>query len=76
MTIPSQDPPAPRKKAGLLKVMWIIFSGFIMIGRNRDYDANAPKITPGQIVVGAIIGAALFVGGLITLVSFIVRSSH
>ncbi len=66
------SPPAP-KKASLLRVIWIVISGFFMIGRNRDYGPDAPKITPAQLVIVAVIGGVLFVVGLVTLVSFITR---
>ena len=64
------SPPTPRK-ANLLQVIWIVVSGFFMIGRNRDYGPDAPKVSPAQLVIVAVIGAVLFVVGLITLVSFI-----
>ena len=44
-----------------------------MIGRNRDYGPDAPKISPVHLVIVAVLGAAFFVGGLITFVSFITR---
>ena len=72
MPQPSENPaPAPLKKANLLQVIRIVVSGFFMIGRNRDYGPDAPKVSPAQLVIVAVIGAVLFVVGLITLVSFI-----
>ena len=72
MPQPSENPaPAPLKKANLLQVIWIVVSGFFMIGRNRDHGPDAPKVSPAQLVIVAVIGAVLFVVGLITLVSFI-----
>jgi hypothetical protein len=65
--------PVPPRKANLLQVIWIVVSGFFMIGRNRDYGPDAPKISPAQLVVVAVVGAVLFVVGLITLVSFITK---
>ena len=74
MPQPSENPaPAPLKKANLLQVIWIVVSGFFMIGRSRDYGPDAPKVSPAQLVIVAVIGAVLFVVGLITLVSFITR---
>lgn len=67
-----KSPPAPRK-ANLLQVIWIVVSGFFMIGRNRDYGPDAAKISPAQLVFVAVIGAVLFVVSLVTLVSFITR---
>jgi len=73
----SNPPPEPRspKKASLLQVAWIVVSGFFMIGRNKDYGPDAPKITPAQLVIVAVVGAVLFVVGMVTLVSFIIRSA-
>ena len=69
---PPTSPPTPRK-ANLLQVIWIVVSGFFMVGRDRDYGPDAPKINPAQLIIVAVIGAALLVGGLITFVSFITR---
>ena len=64
MSQPSDKPaPVPSKKANLLQVIWIVVSGFFMIGRNRDYGPGAPKISPAQLVIVAVIGAMLFVVG-------------
>jgi hypothetical protein len=74
MSAPPPDPQSP-KKASLLQVAWIVVSGFFMIGRNKDYGPDAPKITPAQLVVVAVTGAVLFVVGMVALVSFIIRSA-
>ncbi|HEX7810286.1 MAG TPA: DUF2970 domain-containing protein [Burkholderiales bacterium] len=70
---PQTDPPPAPKKANLLRVIWIVVSGFFMIGRNRDYGPDAPRISPAQLVIVAVVGAVVFVVSLITLVSFITR---
>jgi hypothetical protein len=61
------------KKASLLHAVWIVVSGFFMIGRNRDYGPDAPKISPAHLVLVAIIGGVVFVGSIVTLVSFITK---
>jgi hypothetical protein len=66
----SDSRPAP-KKASWLQVAWIVVSGLFMIGRNRDFGPDAPKISPAQLIVVAVIGAALLIGGLILLASSI-----
>ncbi|MEO8158642.1 MAG: DUF2970 domain-containing protein [Betaproteobacteria bacterium] len=63
---------APRK-ATLLQTVRIVVSMLFMVGRNRDYAATAPKIDPLQLAFVAIIGAALVIGGLVTLASFLAR---
>jgi hypothetical protein len=44
-----------------------------MIGRNRDYAADAPTIGPARLILVAIIGAALLIVSLVLLASFIVH---
>lgn len=74
MSQPPEIPaPAPPIKANLLQVAWIVVSGFFMIGRNRDYGPDAPKVSPAHLVIVAVIGAIVFVASIVTLVSFITR---
>ena len=61
---------APRK-ASWLQAIWVVVSGMFMIGRNRDFGPDAPKISPAQLVIVAVIGAVVLVGGLILLASSI-----
>ncbi len=42
-----------------------------MIGRNRDFGPDAPRISPAQLIIVAVIGAVILVGGLILLASSI-----
>lgn len=70
---PEPDPRPASKKATLLQVIWIVVSGLFMIGRNRDYGPDAPKIGPAQLIIVASIGAALLISGLVLLATFITR---
>jgi hypothetical protein len=65
-------PPAP-KKATLLQVIRIVISMLFMIGRNRDYGPNAPTIGAARLIIVAFIWAALVIGGLVLLATFIAR---
>ena len=67
------EPPSVPKKATLLHIIGIVISMLFMIGRNRDYGADAPIIGPAQLIIVAIIGAALLIVGLVLLASFIVH---
>jgi hypothetical protein len=73
MTVASGDGKSTQKKATVLQTARIVVSMLFMVGRNRDYDANAPKIDPVQLAFVAIIGAALVIGGLVTLASWLAR---
>lgn len=63
--------PATPPKASWLQTAWIVVSGLFMIGRNRDFGPDAPKVSPAQLVIVAVIGAVILVGGLILLASSI-----
>jgi hypothetical protein len=71
MTLPQQTEAEAPKKATLLQVVRIVISMLFMIGRNRDYDADAPTIGPARLILVAIIGAALLIAGLVTLATSI-----
>ena len=72
MTPDPQDALPPPKKATLLQVIRIVVSMLFMIGRNRDYAADAPTIGAARLIIVAIIGAALVIGGLVFLATSIV----
>ena len=59
------------KKATLLQLARIVASGFVMIGRGRDYEPGAPTIDPVRLIILAFAGAALLIGVLVLLVTFI-----
>jgi hypothetical protein len=74
--MPSPDNSEPEvrsepKKASLLQVARIVASGFVMIGRGRDYAPGAPTIDPIRLIVLALVAAALLIGALVLLVRVI-----
>lgn len=76
---PSESPSTAkpeRPKSSLLRTFGIVLASFIMIGRNRHFDEDAPRITPVQLVIVGIVGGILFVGSILTLVTFIVRNAQ
>ncbi len=60
-------------KALPLRVCKTVFWSFLGVRKGADNQDDLAGITPAQIVVAAVIGAIVFVGSLITLVSFITR---
>jgi hypothetical protein len=58
---------APRK-AGALQVARAVLWSFLGIRKSRDHDRDAVSITPLQIIVAGVIGAAILVFCLIMLV--------
>jgi hypothetical protein len=55
------------RKSGL-RAMLAVFWGFFGVRKQRDYDHDSVNLTPVQVIVGGIIGAALFVGMVLLLV--------
>lgn len=58
-----------QRRASPLQVARAVLSGFFGV-RKRD-DHEAVKLTPVQVILAGIVGAALFVLSLLLLVNFI-----
>ena len=55
-------------KSGNLKAAMAVFWSFFGVRKRRDYDADAQSLTPVQIIVAGLIGAAVFVLTMMLLV--------
>jgi hypothetical protein len=64
--------PGKPGKASPLRVFRTVFWSFFGVRRRADNQADLASITPVQVIVAGVIGAAIFVGTLIVLVRFIV----
>jgi len=62
------------KVASLLAVAKTVFWSFFGIRKRSDHETDAVTFTPVQIVVAGIVGGALFVFILITVVRIIIAS--
>ena len=60
------------KTASPLQVAKAVFWSFLGIRKRRDYDADSVQLKPQQVVVAGLIGAAVFVLGLILLVRLVI----
>lgn len=65
---PAQAP----KKAGPLQVAKAVFWSFLGIRRRTEHEADAVRLTPAQVIVAGLIGAALFVGTLVVIVKLVI----
>jgi hypothetical protein len=54
-----------------LQAMKAVSWAFFGIRKQSDLDNDADKLTPGQVIVAGIIGAALFVAVLVIIVKFV-----
>lgn len=62
------------KAGSALAVAKVVFWSFFGIRKRSDHDTDSVSFTPVQIVIAGIVGGALFVFILITVVRVIVAS--
>jgi hypothetical protein len=65
------EPQDTRRKATPLQVAKAVFWSFLGIRKRAAHEHDAVTLTPVQVIVAGIIGAVIFVLGLIMLVRFI-----
>jgi hypothetical protein len=63
--------PKPPRKATPLQVAKAVLSAFIGIRKSASHERDAVTITPVQVIVAGVIGAAIFVLSLVMLVRYI-----
>jgi hypothetical protein len=62
------------RKAGALTVAKAVFWSFFGIRKRAEHEADTVRITPLQVVIAGLIGAALFISTLLLLVRFVIGS--
>jgi hypothetical protein len=66
---PEQE--APRKSsfgATVKAVLWAFFG----VRKKRDYEKDAAHLNPVHVIIAGLIGAAIFIAGLIMIVKIVV----
>ncbi len=61
---------APRK-ATLLQVVRMVFSAFLGIRKRTDHEKIV--VTPVQVIIVALLAAAIFVGTVVSVVRLVIR---
>lgn len=69
MAQPRDEPKAPGTSP--LKLFRTVFWSFFGVRRRTDNQSDLAGITPLQVVVAGVVGAAIFVTTLVLLVRFI-----
>jgi hypothetical protein len=74
----SQEPPSgarpePRA-AGFLRVLGAVFSSFFGIRKRAAGERDMVSIKPVHVIVAGVLGAAILVGLVATLVRFVTRA--
>ena len=65
---------AARRPASLLQTMRAVAWSFLGIRRSAGYEQDVQQLNPVHVVIGGILGAALFVGAVVLLVRWVVSS--
>ncbi|MES2148178.1 MAG: DUF2970 domain-containing protein [Pseudomonadota bacterium] len=61
-----------QRKSSFLATMKAVFWSFFGIRKRADYEKDAANLNPVHVIIAALIGVALFIGVLVTLVHFAV----
>jgi uncharacterized membrane protein len=59
-------------KPSLLRTVKAVAWSFIGIRKNSEYEQDQGRLNPFHIIAVALVGVALFVGGLVLLVRWVV----
>ena len=65
----AQQPP----KATALQAARAVFWSFFGVRKSADYDRDAVRLTPGQVIVAGLIGAVLFIATLLGVVYLVMH---
>jgi hypothetical protein len=65
---------AARRPASLLQTMRAVAWSFLGIRRSSGYEQDVQRLNPVHVVIGGIVGAALFVAAIVMLVNWVVQS--
>ena len=60
------------KSASPLQLAKAVLWSFLGIRRRAEHESDATQLKPAQVIIAGLIGAAIFVLGLVLLVKFIV----
>ena len=59
-------------QASFLYSMRAVFWSFFGLRRKSDFDTDSAKLNPVHVIIAGLIGVALFITLLITIVKFVV----
>lgn len=63
-----------RPNATALQAARAVFWSFFGVRKSADYDRDAVRLTPGQVIAAGLIGAALFIATLLGVVYLVMHS--
>ena len=65
-------PEPKQRKASRLEVVKAVFWSFLGIRKRAAHESDLVRLKPAQVVIAGIVGALIFVLGLVMLARFIV----
>ena len=65
---------AGRRKPSLLRTLLAVLWSFFGVRKRRDLERDVSELNPIHLVVAGVIVAALFVGALVALVNWVIKS--
>ncbi len=65
----SQD---QQRKANFSATIKAVFWSFFGIRKKSDYESDAANLNPVHVIIAGVLGAALFIAILVTIVHFVV----
>ena len=69
---PSREGPKPGA-AGFLRVMGAVFASFFGVRKRASGERDIGTIRPVHVIVAGVLGAAILVAAIATLVHFVTR---
>ena len=63
-----------RRKASLARTLLAVVWSFFGVRKSKDLERDLSELNPLHLVVAGILVAALFVGALIALVNWVIKS--
>ena len=71
----TKDEQTPAKTATFGATMKAVFWSFFGVRKRRDYEHDSANLNPVHVIVGALIGVAVFIGILVFVVRMAVANS-
>ena len=72
---PSDAVPHPgRRKASPLRTLLAVVWSFFGVRKSKDLERDVGELNPVHLVIAGLLVAALFVGALIALVNWVIKS--
>ena len=74
MTPRDAVPHPGRRKASPLRTLLAVVWSFFGVRKSKDLERDVSELNPLHLVVAGVVVAALFVGALIALVNWVIKS--